>query len=375
MALYATCGFNIPSKVDVQATLVSNFGSPFVTADGPYVGTGSVQFTNTGFGEQSLKFPISTYSSHYWGFHYRQTLSVADGSWAGSVEILRANNNSGSRLLTLRTTGDGKLQLLTTASYINQGYTARLNFGRWYFIEVVYNVNGSVQLWIDDGLVIDGSVADPQNPDWLYFRWANLGQSYPNFANMYFADGSGSLVNSRLGPINIESWYPAADDQNTLTGFGAGGVNAINERFPSTSPDYDSTFLHGSSGLLLFDVQKLDKCTGRILALTINSVAKALDGGGGTFEVVANLDPTQSNLSVIAGGTLTTAWKFFQSIRYADPNGLVWTDGKVEAALWGVRPVTGNLAITSLWLDKIKSLRPSMPYDCGQLGSYVYTKS
>ena len=69
--------------------------------------------------------------------------------------------------------------------------------------------------------------------------------------------------------------------------------------------------------------------------------------------------------------TLNNDYAVFQALVFRNPaTGDVWTDGAMESALWGLSHAAGVSRVTMLWIDKLQTLY-NVPFNCGQVGSYV----
>lgn len=388
MALQSAMSFDIASdpKIGGEGWYdFTSFGQQNLV--GGRFGGYALEYRNTGFGEKDVGHAIDHHNLFWWGAAYYQYVS-GDG-WPAGVEIFRLFSGSNpiggpgsSRLLTLRTRADLKLDVLVTNSLIQRGPTTiAMNANTWYYLEVVYNVGGTVQVYINDTLVAQGPVSDPQFPTGFVVRRESFNQSGINFDDMVFGDESGTDPNfaTRIGPVKIKPWFMEKDDQvNWTRNTGTTNSAAVAERYPTVpAPDGEASYVKATSGGLidLYDINQLRMCDGRILALTANLNAyspSGMDGGG--LNVIARIDPTQ-NVNTTIGRllSLTAAYKTYQSIVTASPKThTYWTDGEIEDALWGLNSTFGSSRVSAFWIEKIVSLRV-LSFDCsGGAGANSY---
>lgn len=376
--------FNFPTDIQFGLDIFTSFG-PFNRAGGRFGGY-ALECDNTGFGEKNASMPLDgtdtdfTIGFAWFFFPQGSGADFPSSDPTYQLEMLRLNDSvSGTRLLTLKTRHDRRISVLAGPSLTEIGPTNLvLSMFTWYYFEIRYVRNSTIEIWVDDVLDTSGSPhSTGVSPDTVTWRWANFGGSGWRLDDIYIAEGGGS--GDRLGPVWIGSWYMAADTILRYSRMAPGGYSsnaqAIADRFGVTiaAPDDDTSYVQAiiANDIDYYTVNRAAFCRGKILALIANLVAK--DGGGGdpTLTPMIRANPSVANDTVIGSfAALTGSYAAYQTFSLLDPDGNVWTDGKIEAAFVGIKASTITARITMFWVEKLASLR-NIPYSCGNLGSYV----
>lgn len=379
MSLWRHASFDLVTDSTLGFSLFGGFGSPAIGTPGR-TSPHCVSFRNTGFGSQILQWPLPATSGYAFGFAYRPV--VALGRVNDIFYLQNVNGTIVTRMLTIKTRLDNKLDVLTGPLLNTFTTTASFALNDWHYIEVQYDVGGDVKIYVDDVLDTDTNVTtDPsKSPDFVSYAWSNLGSQGWDWDDVYVAAGTDAASLERLGPIRITSFWCRAD---IVTGFGrvGAGSNAgcISDRngVTSTAPDGDSTFVQAAFPTKdLYYLAPQNDCKGRIIAVGINVVAKAPSGGTPTLEVLCRGNLTiASETPIGTARPLTSDYALTIAYRPLSVNtNAFWTDGEIESCGWGIQSGgSGAARCTMFWVDKIQSLR-SVPFNCGQLGNYTIMK-
>lgn len=366
---------------DPVATAFGEFNTfgPMFIVGGRWANTQAACTRNTGFGERNFFIDgLGIQNTWFFGWAYQQTNDPADGHFAEPIEVFRLNAGA-ERLVTFTTRSDRKLDVQMGSGGVvptNKTFAD----SEWCYIELVYRVGGACELWVNDVLDLSLTASSGSYPTVITWRWGSLGESGVKWQDIYIGDDvPGGVFDpvDRLGPIRIESWQPALDEEVgtwTVVGPTLRHCDAINEHAPSTTPN-TATYLGAPGGTVteLFELGALDTCAGRILAITTHLIAEPIGGDTSALGVVGRLDPTTITSDRNIGAIVTfadPAQLYFQSVIAANPaTAARWTDGDVEQALWALS-ATNRVRVYMFWLEKIVSLR-NYSFSCGQLGSYV----
>lgn len=358
----------------VGLTEVSNFG-PITMAAGRFTGEQAWEFRNTGFGFKYLDRTFGGSNPHLiFGFDYFQ-FKDGFGNWiTNDVQVFLLTDTLGSTLALLRARPDGKMDFVTSSEVHVLNTT--FNWNTWHYIEIVYHTGGGVEVWVDDGLDTPATSTSINDVEGMRIGWSNLGDMGFRFGNLYILDPQTGSYTDRLGPIRIDAWLMTGDAKTQMATSGpTQHFTCIDDHAPGTAPDGDTTWVQAvGGGADTFSVTAQNGCRGRILALLINTIAKA--SGSGDLQAVWTSDATSIFFEAI-GAFLTppVGYKYFQDIVEQNPHTLTnWTDGDIEKALWGFNSSTGTSRVTMFWVEKVQSLR-KVSFQCGQLGSYSVKKN
>lgn len=226
-----------------------------------------------------------------------------------------------------------------------------------------------------------------RQPDRFTFRWDNAAGL--NLDHYVLNDGQGVQNNDFLPyPWRVDTAYPLAIVQN---GWGVHGqtdaLKCVYDRFgfpPSEGeyPDGDLGYLQptGIDQLALFQMTDLP-CVGRVLAATLNVVAKPTASTQQVKLVVeeASLhvlsEPSVVGRSIQVPGSRPelTDYVTYQAITETDTEaGTGWTVGAVNRAAWGVKSDTIGVRVTQIFVSLVSTTNPAVSFDCGQAGNYGF---
>jgi hypothetical protein len=380
MSIVNHAGFNFPTDPAFGFINSSNFGGPgFNTGrSSPFC----LNFSNTGFGSQIIGLPMTGQRGNCIGYAYRPT-----GSLGQVNQILTVDNVVGSVVTTIFkivTRLDHQLDFYAGPSLTKFTSAATFPIGVFKYIEVQFDVSGDTKVYVNDVLDVDTAVTNsiskpPTNMSWA---WSNFGSQGYDLDDIYISSGAGAASIERLGPIRITSFYMASD---VISGWGRVGASsnsaAVADRHGVTTdaPDGDTSFIQTAFPNIpdLYRVAPMNDCKGRILAVAINAVVKVPSVVTQTLNMIVRPDLTNAtNYSVDpVVNALTSSYVLYRAYAPTNPRtGTFWTDGEVEKAGWGmVSGGAGPVRCSMFWIDKIQSLR-TVPFSCGQLGSYVYSR-
>lgn len=374
---FYTRSFDFITDSTLGFTLTGSFGAPNIGSPGrssPHC----LQFRNTGFGAQILTLDTPTTNGYAFGFAYRPVAALGSPN-----DIFYLNNvqlSGVTRLLTIRTRTDHKLDIFAGPLLTNLQTTAVFALGDYHYVEIQYDVGGDVKIYVDDVLDQDMSVTtDPTKPpSTVSHGWSNLGSQGIDIDDVYGCADTAAASTQRVGPVRLTSYYCHAD---IIQGWGrvGGSTNSscIADRngVTANAPDGDSTFVQTTvtaSDMYLISPQ--NDCKGRIIAVATNIVARAPSGGSPTIGAICRPDLTVASNSPIGSQQPLTS-SYALSIAYQNLSlrtGIFWTDGEIESCGWGIKSGGSGISrCTMFWVDKIQSLRV-LSFNCGQLQSYSY---
>lgn len=320
--------------------------------------------------------------------------------WAGRDLMIRTAfkacnwlqfSYAGGVILSLQLRADGKMEVRKGTGTVLGIIPFQFQLATWYYIEVnvIFGTSASYEIWIEDVKEWDqsgvGLVANL--PDRITYRvdtGADVSWTHDNIN--YASSDPVETLSNRRGPQRVTGLYPIAlgIDQWNL-GAGANSLYAIaDSNFGSGYahvPDGEGTYLQPASLNVLELVQMLKSpCFGRNYAVAVNACAKPITGAQ-SLDLVLRQRTLTTNVGTHAltdfGTQFTTlpalqGYGTYQSIIELSPaTGLVFTDAEISNALWGARGLSTDQHLTQLYIEKLTSIDPTLPFDCGSF-SYAF---
>lgn len=275
--------------------------------------------------------PLSgNFTEGYHGFSYR--LNSAGG--IGATRVFAMSGPSGSAQMGLRVNADRSISICRDTTALATTPSPVLVPLAWHRIELFVvqdDAAGQYALRVDGSTVIPlVTGADTRNgADTTFTRvtWGNLQGVNTTVDDYTFNDSTGSVNNSWLGDLCIETLRPNADVSiNWTRNVGTSNWDAVDEQQLSTGE-----FL--STASLVKDRLGLTNLTGTPATIFgISSIYHADKNGAGPSSMRANLNSGGS----IANGTTrnmnTSAFTYMEPITELDPQGSVaWSAARVNA--------------------------------------------
>lgn len=268
--------------------------------------------------------------------------------------------------------------------------SASFPVGQWADLElrVAVGAPGNVRLWREGVEVINVNTntnAQGSTIDRVTLRWETFGP--PGMAFCDFAVGIGDSNVDRFGVCRVMKISPIADyitgawstvnawpnrPPGGVTHFGC--VNDLLSDLDRGAPDDNTSYLagDGSSGVDLFGVQETD-CVGSILAVAANLAAKALTGSPRVQAIFQ--DSTEGTPRNVGAVVLPDSAGYpvqQRMIELYPVTGDRWGDADIISSAWGLLAgAGGTMRVTTFYLEKLVSLDPTVPYECGGGESYV----
>lgn len=260
------------------------------------------------------------------------TTQLQFGISSGQVTVYRGVNGSGGTLLG---TSSGGPTIMA---------------GLWYYIEIkvtIDNTAGSVQIRISDGAssttILSLSGLDTQNTANATFDTISLLQvtgspGSNGYDDLYVCTLAGSVNNTFLGEVRVQTIYPTSDGHSTqwTPNSGANNFSRVNETLvdddtsfvSSATPGQIDTYNHGAL-----------VSAGAILGVQTNITARKDDVG--SRSIAADVyDGTTDFVNSNAHGLLSS-YQDFTDIYETDPStGLPWTAANFNARQFGVLMVS-----------------------------------
>lgn len=269
-----------------------------------------------------------------------QTLiALADG---GTVQCGLALNSSRQLIVFRQTPGTA---VLGTGATI-------LNTNQWYYVGWKWKItdtiaSGDMQVSLDGVQEINITSGDSKVSANAYATIVRLGgaDSVGNSGmtgtyqdDFYWFDLTGSLCNSDLGPVRVQSLLPTGDGNSSqFTGSDGNSTNnslLVDESTPNGDTDYveSSTVNH----LDLYATADTVAATNTIHAVAVNHIAKKTDTD--PREIVATTRISGANYEASANKVLSTGYLNHQSIFEQDPAATAaWTKSVLDAAEFGLK--------------------------------------
>jgi hypothetical protein len=260
----------------------------------------------------------------------------------------------------LRFTTSGCLELvrgpLTAPTIIATGSTIFLGGSNWKYVELQItfaNSGGVYELRIDDQLELSGT-ADTQNTsnasaNIIALRWESFGTSGVSWDNYYIADTTGVINNSFLGPLRVDTYWPAANDAVDFTPYSGSNYQMVDDKnhgdFGTLDTDYNSTNTTGdidtftvdsigNNGPILGVAETVwcNRQAGQSVGIQPLMKVGGVEYTGSTYYPVPK---TSTGL-----GEITTEVQATQMIKETNPNtGGSWTPSDANSVKYGYKAI------------------------------------
>lgn len=324
---------------------------------GRYSGTAMNPF-NTTF-TQSL-WPRVFESRDTWivGFDFKITETIVSSGYF--YAFYDTTSDDANCQIGLRFTSGGLIQICrgnpSSATVIATGSTA-IPLDTWKYVELkvtFHNTSGSYELRIEDQVELVASNVDTQNTgnasaNILALRWLNVGTNGVAFDNYYIADTQGTINNTFLGPIRIDTYVPAADDSvqftpssganwecvddNSSTTFGTG----TDSNTPSSLNQKDTFTMTsvGSHGQILGIQHNVYANRNTGISYNIKSIVKVASTEYLSTETLNLLPKTEQGYPLVIDNIQSLS-----DVRELNPSGSApWTPSEVNSAKYGYKAV------------------------------------
>ncbi len=224
-----------------------------------------------------------------------------------------------------------------------------LTVNAWNYIELQITISSSIssnsckaivngETWINltSGQSTKNSANSTANQIYLGAVFASFGGTV-DYSDLYICDGTGSINNSPLGDVRVESRLPKAVGSNTSwSSNGNSALGCINEQYP----DYDSNFLSSvtTNDISTFTIPSLLTTPGTIFGIQTSHVSRKTDSS-----VRQIADVIRSGSTNYPGTTVNLGISYapYLNIFENDPNtSSPWTTSAANAMEIGVKEIT-----------------------------------
>lgn len=359
----------------------------------------ALDLTNSGFGIQvytqvftsqpvwiigmNLLIDSLSYSS-FGGVIFRWESGPTDGSGNNPLTQLTVAINPPGQLAFYSGSGLGR-NGNAGALIASTAFNVLKSTYQYLEIKVHFGLGGTIEVHLEDALVLKaiglniGQGAHIQDPDRMSILLEHFGVAGYTIDDLYYADGSGVRNNDFLGPCRVTFDLPGSDasiDQWNRNG-GTSDFSRINEDVTHTvpCPDGDTTYIEGQAGVIdRFGLNAMP-CFGRILGAAANVTGRRSTLAGAALDLLVRPVPGNPLSESLIGGTIALGPSYAGAQGMAEVNPFtanIWTDRDIDGGWWGVRSLTGLARVTSLYIEKLTSLRP-VPFDCGSSGASYYS--
>lgn len=162
--------------------------------------------------------------------------------------------------------------------------------GGWKYVEIkvkIHNTLGSWEVRVNDVLDFSGT-GDTQNTgtagaNIIALRNENFSTNAIGFDNFYIADTQGSINNTFLGPVRMDTYWPVADDTVAFTPSAGANFECVDDQNHASfgdGADYNTPSISGDTDL--FDVETIGN-NGPIIA--VSEIVFANRTAGMSFDV------------------------------------------------------------------------------------------
>lgn len=320
--------------------------------------------------------------------------------WCGHIQIFNATaftqqtfliiGAAGTPLLQLQVQVDGTIRVLDGAGSL-LGTTPAINLGTWYWLEcnATYGVSAEIEIWLGTAgssptrvVHLTGVNLTSTLPDRFTIVWSSPSAYFLRLDNIQVYGAA--ALSDRNGPAAVTGQIVGAlvNQGGWTKGAGTSVLQAVADRsgagyshVPDGTDSYDET----GAGFLSFNPAS-SPCTGLVLAVGVNLVAKPIDPtptiSGAVRERVST---TVLGTSTVVDTTNTLVpgtpalfgfgtYEFFTMLNSAGEN---WNDFQILTAQWGAE-ASGDLLLTQVYLEKVFDLT-GRKFGCGA-SSYAFTE-
>jgi hypothetical protein len=275
-------------------------------------------------------------------------ISMLEGWWGFALKFNRFPTQGGATHLINNSLTKIVSGSITSAGRFNVGGAAGIQpmfTNTWHFLEVYFKIAGAsskIQTWLDGGPDIPlttvnlGTVPITQ----VELNCDDHGGAEFDYDDLYLADPNGSLNNSRIGDVHIETLYPIGDGSHSDFVPNAGTTHYTQVDDPNAN-DADTTYLSSNvvGAIDTWDYGNLAFVTGQIFAVQVNMLSRKDDSAFRQLAAVTRLggsDYVSANAK-----TLPAVYSDSSDILEINPaTGVQWTTTDVNAAQWGAKIVS-----------------------------------
>jgi hypothetical protein len=288
-------------------------------------------------GEPNFRKDLPSNATYTFGLALQPVASI------GADDPLISLRESGTTHISLQYDSSNHLKVVMGASTVLGTGSTVLQVSTWYYVELKVTINdstGSFELRINGQTETSGSGVDTRNGgtgviDNIYFTTAQFSSQYMD--DFYVCDGSGSVNNSFLGDIKIETLYPSGAGTTTqFTPSTGSNYQNVDETTPNDDTDYNYTSTTGNKDTYAY--ADLATTAGIVYGVQQLIYARKDDAGTRTIAPVARSGGTDYDGSTVS---LLDTYTYFRSVRDVNPNtSSGWTISEVNGAEFGVKLVS-----------------------------------
>ena len=291
---------------------------------------------------QDLALPGTHVDELFVGMAYQWT-----GGSMQAHDVLGFLSNGGENI-QLQVTAAGELEVRRSSTQLEITSGLGLTNGQWYYIQMYalihpsagayeVRVNNVTQL-MDSGIDTEGTGGSLVTT----LRFMQQSSSDPSIDDLYVLDTTGLVNNTWLGNVYVETVFPMGDgNRNDMTRVG-GGLNNYEAVDDGSTPDDDTTYVHGNvvGDDELYDFDDLVGGDGGFEITQVHGVAvtnhyRKADAGSRSCRALARSVATEVE------GTeqgCNVEYRYYQQIYEDDPDtAAAWADADaVNAAEFGI---------------------------------------
>ncbi len=269
----------------------------------------------------------STYSTIYGGFAFRTNQAITQ-------EIFRFSGGGVATCKLLLTSGMVLTVQNSSAATIATGTTA-LTINAWYYIElklVIAGASGNVTLQLNQAVEIAQTTGNFGSTNIDAFQLIGLSGPQHDYDDMYALDTTGSVNNTYLGDIAVNTLMPNADGAHTsFSGHPSSSHFANVDEIP---PDGDTSYNADSSVGDMDTYLTAGVLPGASVAgIQVNLYARKDDAG------LRSVAPVIRQSSLDYPGTtraLTASYVCYTQLYDLDPTSATWTATNINADEYGI---------------------------------------
>jgi hypothetical protein len=232
----------------------------------------------------------------------------------------------------------------TTATVLQTGTTALLS-NTWYYLEfkaTIHDTAGLYEVRLDGVTELSAASGDTRNGGtgaWtgFYLNGANSSSVNYYFDDVYCADSAGSVNNTFLGAVKVETLLPqtdavAAGSNTGLTPSTGTDHGALVDENPPNTTDYNSSATVGLKDTYHYPSLSL---TGAILGVQTNLYVAKSDAAARQVCAVVRTSSTDYDGANVSP---STTFGYVSEVRQINPaTGAAWTAAEVDALEAGMK--------------------------------------
>ncbi len=211
-------------------------------------------------------------------------------------------------------------------------------YGTWNYVEIqcVKGATGTIEYHLNGALIGGPSVSNfgTGNANNLQLFHNRSGQtSY--YDDMYFLDNAGTLNNTFLGDVRVETLMPTGvgNQSDWTRNGGAANWDRVDEIPPDGDTTYNAASVVGDVDTYVF--ADPTPSSGTVFGLQTNLTTRKTDAGVRTTKAVTRVGGTDYDGAATAA--LATGYSVYTEIQEQDPTAVDWTLASVAAAEFGVK--------------------------------------